>query len=102
MTVGPAGDQGWSALANLVVRTAALHDAGFSSAHRPGDPAAGQQPRSCPARSTGLPVTTAVRSSTPLDLSGALTEVQREAHSEGHDVYVSVHSRRGHPVATPS
>lgn len=77
-----------------------LHDSGFTAATKPSEPK-GVEPSEKRPRGdvVGMPVTLACRSgSTKLDLSGALNEVQREAHAEGHDVYASVHKRRGHPV----
>ncbi len=76
----------------------ALHDAGFTSAHRPGEPRGRSAAEKVRGDVLGLPVTIAVRNTVHLDLSGALREAQREAHAEGHELYVSVQSRRGHPV----
>ena len=76
-----------------------MHARGFHSASRP------PEPKNVPPTEKvrhgniiGLPVTTAVRSSASLDLSGSVREAQEEATAEGHDVYVAITPRRGKPI----
>jgi hypothetical protein len=73
-----------------------LHERGFSTAVRVGEHRG--QPKPVHGDIVGLPTTTAIRSGVSMDLAGAVQEAQREAEAEEHDVYVSVHKRRGHPV----
>lgn len=73
-----------------------LHERGFHGATRPPEPKGPDKLRT--GSIIGLPVTTAVRASQTLDLSGALIEAQLEAEAEHNDVYVTVQARRGKPV----
>lgn len=75
-----------------------LHEHGFRSATKPGEPRGLSPNDKVRGDILGLPVTTAVRCSKTLDLSNSLNEAQREAEAEGNDVFVSILARRSHPV----
>lgn len=76
-----------------------LHEHGFWSATKPGEPRGLAPEDKVRGDILGLPVTTTVRCAQTPKLSTYVTEAQREARAEGNDVHVTVVKRRDHPTA---